>query len=221
MVPQSQTALHLPLFYRWEGQGELVQSQAVLNYAALITQTTNCDSARSGERSPTSSTSTLCTQPEHHPSLVGGRWPLLRIADPAPEEPARQEHRPWFLRSTDPGAAPQEHRPWCCSSGAPTLYHLQGRRFSGAAVVLLSILLLRSQGHCSSRARSVAPQELGSKVGIASHHPSFPLSPSRETRCGVPVRPQTLSSSSVSCRLTGEPLGLVTSSSTPPSRACV
>ena len=80
---------HLPSLYSWEGQGELVQSQAVLNYAALITQTTNCDSARSGERSPTSSTSTLCTQPEH----------------------------------------------------------------------------------------------------------SFPLSPSRETRCGVPVRPQTLSSS--------------------------
>ena len=42
---------------------------------------------------------------------VGGRWPLLRIADPAPEEPAPQEHRPWLLRSTDPGAAPQEHRP--------------------------------------------------------------------------------------------------------------
>ena len=63
-----------------------------------------------------------------------------------------------LLRSTDPDK---------CSSGAPTLYHLQGRQFSGAAVVLLSILLLRSQGHCSSRARGVAPQELGSKVGIA------------------------------------------------------
>ena len=63
-----------------------------------------------------------------------------------------------LLRSTDPDR---------CSSGAPTLYQLQGRRFSGAAVVLLSILLLRSQGHCSSRARGVAPQELGSKVGIA------------------------------------------------------
>ena len=63
-----------------------------------------------------------------------------------------------LLRSTDPDK---------CSSGAPTLYQLQGRRFSGAAVVLLSILLLRSQGHCSSRARGVAPQELGSKVGIA------------------------------------------------------
>ena len=42
---------------------------------------------------------------------VGGRWPLLRIADPAPEEPAPQEHRPWLFRSTDPGAAPQEHGP--------------------------------------------------------------------------------------------------------------
>ena len=63
-----------------------------------------------------------------------------------------------LLGSTDPDK---------CSSGAPTLYHLQGRRFSGAAVVLLSILLLRTRGHCSSRARGVAPQELGSKVGIA------------------------------------------------------
>ena len=45
------------------------------------------------------------------PRPVGGRWPLLRIADPAPEEPAPQEYRPWLLRSTDPGAAPQEHRP--------------------------------------------------------------------------------------------------------------
>ena len=33
--------------------------------------------------------------------------------------------------------------------------------------MLLSILLLRSQGHRSSRARGVAPEELGSKVGIA------------------------------------------------------
>ena len=104
---------HLRLLYRWDGQDELVQFQAVLNYAALITQTTNCDSARSGERSPTSSTFTLCTPKEH----------------------------------------------------------------------------------------------------------SFPPSPSRETRCGVPFRPQTLGSSVFSCNLTGEPVGLVTSSSTPPSRS--
>ena len=63
-----------------------------------------------------------------------------------------------LLRSTDPDK---------CSSGAPSLYQLQGQQFSGAAVVLLSILLLLSQGHCSSRARGVAPHELGSKVGIA------------------------------------------------------
>ena len=56
---------HPPFFYRWEGQGELVQSQAVLNYAALITQTTNCDSARSGKRSPTSSIFMLCPPKEH------------------------------------------------------------------------------------------------------------------------------------------------------------
>ena len=87
-----------------------MQSQAVLNYAALITQTTNYGSARSGKRSPTSSTFTLCTPKEH----------------------------------------------------------------------------------------------------------SFPPSPSRETRCGVPVRPQMLSSSVFSCDLTDEPPGLVTSPSTPP-----
>ena len=53
-----------------------------------------------------------------------------------------------LLRSTDPVQAP----------GSATLR---------TAVVLLSILLLRSKGHCSSRAKGVAPQELGSKVGIA------------------------------------------------------
>ena len=38
LVPPLQTLLHPPLFFRWEGQGELVQSQAVLKYAALITK---------------------------------------------------------------------------------------------------------------------------------------------------------------------------------------
>ena len=37
LVPSLQTLLHPPLFSRWEGQGELVQSQAMLEYAALIT----------------------------------------------------------------------------------------------------------------------------------------------------------------------------------------
>ena len=37
LVPPLQTLLHPPLFFRWEGQGGLVQSQAVLKYAALIT----------------------------------------------------------------------------------------------------------------------------------------------------------------------------------------
>ena len=66
LVPQLQTLLHPPLFFRWEGQGELVQSQAVLKYTELITQTASYDSARSGKRSPTSSTFTPCT-PEVHP----------------------------------------------------------------------------------------------------------------------------------------------------------
>ena len=44
-VPPLQTLLHPPLLFRWEGQGELVQSQAVLKYTALITQTTSYDSA--------------------------------------------------------------------------------------------------------------------------------------------------------------------------------
>ena len=72
----------------------------------------------------------------------------------------------YLLRSTDPGSsgAPtlvlllRSTDPDKCSSGARTLYELQSRRISGAAVVLLSILLLKSQGHCSSRARGVAPQ---------------------------------------------------------------
>ena len=37
LVPPLQTLLHPPLFSGREGQGELVQSQAVLKYAALIT----------------------------------------------------------------------------------------------------------------------------------------------------------------------------------------
>ena len=35
LVPPLQMLLHPPLFSRWEGQGELVQSQAVLKYALL------------------------------------------------------------------------------------------------------------------------------------------------------------------------------------------
>ena len=54
-------------------------------------------------------------------------------------------------------AAPENRRP--CSWGASSS--------RAPAVVLLSIVPLRSQGHCSSRATHVAPQELGSKVGIA------------------------------------------------------
>ena len=96
---------HPPLLYGREGQSELVQSPAVLKNMALITQTTNCDSATSGKCSPTSSPFTLCTPKEH----------------------------------------------------------------------------------------------------------SFPPSPSREMPCGVPVRPQMLSSSVFSCNVTGERLGLVTS----------
>ena len=115
MVTPLQTLLFPPLLFQWEGQGELVHFQAVLKYTALITQTTSYHSARSGKRSLTSSTFTLCTQQAH----------------------------------------------------------------------------------------------------------PFPPSPSSETRCGVPVRPQTLSSSVLSCNLTGEPLGLLSPSSKPPSRACV
>ena len=37
LVSPLQTPLHPPLFFRWEGWGELVQSQAVLKYTALIT----------------------------------------------------------------------------------------------------------------------------------------------------------------------------------------
>ena len=38
LVPPLQTPLHPPFLFRWEGQGELLQSQAVLKYMALITQ---------------------------------------------------------------------------------------------------------------------------------------------------------------------------------------
>ena len=56
--------VHWPLLYRWEGQGELVQSlKAVLKYTALITQSIDCASARSCEGSSTPSTSALCTPP--------------------------------------------------------------------------------------------------------------------------------------------------------------
>ena len=38
LVPPLQTLLHPPFLFKWEGQGELVQSQAVLKYTALITK---------------------------------------------------------------------------------------------------------------------------------------------------------------------------------------
>ena len=34
LVPPLQTLLHSPLLFRWERQGEVVQSQAVLKYGA-------------------------------------------------------------------------------------------------------------------------------------------------------------------------------------------
>ena len=54
--------VHWPLLYRWENQGELVQSLE-LKYTALVTQSIDCASAKSGEGSSTPSTSLLCTPP--------------------------------------------------------------------------------------------------------------------------------------------------------------
>ena len=49
---------------------------------------------------------------------------------------------------------------------------------------------------------------------------SLPPSPSRETRSGVPVRPQPLRSAVFSCLLTGGSVGPVTSLSSTPSSVC-
>ena len=49
---------------------------------------------------------------------------------------------------------------------------------------------------------------------------SFPRSPVRETREGIPDRPQLPSGAVFSCNLTGEPIGLKTSLSWPPSSVC-
>ena len=46
---------------------------------------------------------------------------------------------------------------------------------------------------------------------------SFPPSPVRETREGVPGRPQLPSGAVFACNFTGKPIGLVTSSPWPPS----
>ena len=85
--------------------------------------------------------------------------PLLLVipnCNRAMREPRRPAVSLWLVSPlclVSVRCVPYPVRVWLCSLGA--------------AVVLLSILLLRSQGHCSSRARGVAPQELGSKVGIA------------------------------------------------------
>ena len=49
---------------------------------------------------------------------------------------------------------------------------------------------------------------------------SFPPSPVREMREGVPGRPQLPSGAVFSCNLTGEPIGLESSSFWPPSSVC-
>ena len=49
---------------------------------------------------------------------------------------------------------------------------------------------------------------------------SFPSSPVRGTREGVPGRPQLPSGAVFSCNFTGEPVGLEISSPWPPSSVC-
>ena len=58
--------VHWPLLYRWERYRVIgAVPSAVLKYTALITQSNDCASARSGEGSSTPSTSALCTEQEH------------------------------------------------------------------------------------------------------------------------------------------------------------
>ena len=135
------------------------------------------------------------------------RWPLPRQAR-------------WALSASYPFGAPR----WGCPWRVPPASVLGCVRCGGLACVDLVTDasgfpyrlscdggLGRCTGAVSCGRRFVCTQQ---------EHP-FPPSPSRETRCGVPVRPQKLSSSVFSCTLTGEPLGLLCPSSTPPSRACV
>ena len=77
--------------------------------------------------------------------------------------------------------------------------------------------MTQTNNSASACGRAVSPTPSTYALCTLQEH-SFPPSPSRETSCGVPVRPQMLSSSVFPCHFTGEPLKLVTSPSAPPSR---
>ena len=99
------------------------------------------------------------------------------------------------------------------------------RVIDAAAIYFFPALLNKGADHTNKKVCLCLWQSRESEyIDICAVHAKehfFPPGPSRETGCGVPARPQTLSSSVLSCNLTGERLGLVTSPSTPPSRACV
>ena len=75
--------------------------------------------------------------------------------------------------------------------------------------------------NCTSAVNGEGSFTCSSYMLCAQTEQSFPPSPDRETRSGVPVRPQSLSSAVFSCPFTGGPLGPETGSSTPPSSVCV
>ena len=118
---------------------------------------------------------------------------------------AYRVHPPLHFRCEDQGD-------WCSSSCL--------RRLSIFLPMLKRALITQSINCTSARNGEDSPTISSYTLCTQTEH-SFPPSPDRETRSGVPVRPQSLSSAVFSCTFTGGPLGPWTCSSTTPSSVCV
>ena len=81
-------------------------------------------------------------------------------------------------------------------------------------------LITQSTNCTSARSGEGSPTSSTYTLCTQTEHP-FPPIPDKETRSGVPIRPQSLSSALFSCPFTGGPLGPETPSSPAPGSACV
>ena len=101
---------------------------------------------------------------------------------------------------------------WCSSSCLRRLWIFLPK--------LKRTLITQSTNCTSARSGGDSPTSSTYTLCTQTEH-SFRPSPDRETRSGVSVRPQSLSSAVFSCPFTGGSLGPETRSSTTPSSVCV
>ena len=84
----------------------------------------------------------------------------------------------------------------------PLLYRWAGRVIGAVPLAVLkhTALITQTSSYDSARSGKRSPTSSAFTLCTQQEHP-FPPSPSRETRCAVPVRPQLLSSAVFSCLL--------------------